>query len=210
MIRPSPQVLVVDDDPSVRKSFARLLGSAGYEVETFASAREFLERPPAAGPCCVVLDVRMPGMTGIDLQAALAASGRRVSIVFVSGHVDVPASVKAMKDGAVDVLTKPVDEKDLLEAIQRAVDRDDQARVEGAQIAEIRERVATLTPREGEVLALVVVGKLNKQIASELGMGEKTVKVHRARVMRKMRADSLADLVRLADRAGVVAPRREA
>jgi FixJ family two-component response regulator len=205
-----PSVLVVDDDPSVRKSFARLIGSAGYEVETFASARDFLARPPTAGPCCVVLDVRMPGMNGIDLQAALAESGRRTSIVFVSGHVDVPASVRAMKNGAVDVLTKPVDEKDLLEAIQRAVDRDDQARADEAQVAEVRERVATLTPREAEVLALVVVGKLNKQIGSELGMGEKTVKVHRARVMRKMRADSLADLVRLADRAGVVPPRREA
>ena len=197
-----PRVFVVDDDASVRRSLTRLLESAGYDVETFPSAVDFLERPPYTGPCCLVLDVRMPGPSGIDLQATLAALGRPTSIVFVTGHIDVPMSVAAMKAGAVDLLTKPVDEKDLLEAIERAVIRDSRERSEGAQLGEIQERAATLTPREREVFAQVVRGLLNKQIASELGVAEKTVKVHRARVMRKMQAGSVAELVRMADRLG--------
>jgi FixJ family two-component response regulator len=201
-----PLIFLVDDDRSVRKGLSRLLASAGYAVEAFASAREFLSREPYAGPSCLVLDVRMPGLTGLDLQEALAAAGRRLSIVFVSGHADVPMSVKAMKGGAVDLLTKPVDEVDLLRAVQRAVAKDVEERGQEALVMEIRERVATLTPRETEVFALVVTGMLNKQIAFQLDIGEKTVKVHRARVMEKMRAESVAELVRLADRVGVITP----
>ena len=206
MTAAGPMVFVVDDDPSVRKSLTRLLSSAGYTVEAFASAREFLARESYAGPCCLLLDVRMPGLTGLALQEALAAAGRRMSIVFVTGHVDVPMSVKAMKGGAVDLLTKPVDDKDLLKAIQRAVAKDMQDLGREAGVAEIQERVKLLTPREAEVFALVVTGMLNKQIAGALGIGEKTVKVHRARVMEKMRAGSVAELVRLADRVGVIVP----
>jgi FixJ family two-component response regulator len=201
----SPRVFVVDDNPSVRKSLARVLAAVGYTVEAFASAREFLARPPHPGPCCLVLDVRMPGLSGIQLQEMLAATGRRLSIVFVTGHADVPTSVRAMKAGAVDLLTKPVDAQDLIVAIQRAVTRDELDRVAEARRTEIQRRVSLLTARETEVFALVVTGMLNKQIGAALGIGEKTVKVHRARVMEKMRAGSVAELVRLADEAGVTA-----
>jgi FixJ family two-component response regulator len=202
-----PLVLVVDDDPSVRKGLTRLLAAAGYAVEAFASAREFLARPPHPGPCCLVLDVRMPGLTGIQLQELLAATGRRMSIVFVTGHADVRTSVKAMKAGAVDLLTKPVDVKDLIAAIRRAVTRDEHARASETRLAEVKRRVGMLTAREVEVFARVVTGMLNKQIGAALGIGEKTVKVHRARVMEKMQAGSVAELVRLADEAGVTVPR---
>ena len=207
MTEGSPLVLVVDDEPSVRKSLTRLLASAGYRVEAFASAREFLARAPHPGPCCLVLDVRMPGLTGIQLQELLAATGRRMSIVFVTGHVDVPTSVKAMKAGAVDLLTKPVDARDLIAAIQRAVTRDVHGRATETRLAEVKRRVSLLTPREVEVFARVVTGMLNKQIGAALGISEKTVKVHRARVMEKMRAGSVAGLVRLADEAGVTVPK---
>jgi FixJ family two-component response regulator len=207
MTEVSPLVLVVDDDRSVRKSLTRVLASVGYAVEAFASAQEFLARQPHPGPCCLVLDVRMPGLTGIQLQELLAATGRRVSIVFVTGHADVPTSVRAMKAGAVDLLTKPVEAKDLIAAIQRALTRDERDRATDARRAEIQRRVRLLTKRETEVFALVVTGMLNKQIAAALGIGEKTVKVHRARVMEKMRAGSVAELVRLADEAGVIVPR---
>jgi FixJ family two-component response regulator len=203
----SPLVLVVDDDPSVRKSLTRLLASADYTVEAFASAQEFLARARHPGPCCLVLDVRMPGLTGIQLQELLAATGRRMSIVFVTAHADVPTSVKAMKAGAVDLLTKPVDARDLLAAIQRAVTRDVHERATETRRAAIQRRVSLLTPRETEVFARVVTGMLNKQIGAVLGIGEKTVKVHRARVMEKMRAGSVAELVRLADEAGVSVPK---
>jgi FixJ family two-component response regulator len=202
----APAVFVVDDDASVRQSLTRLFASAGYVVEVFASAREFLAREPYAGPCCLVLDVRMPGVSGLDLQEALAAAGRRMSIVFVTGHVDVPMSVRAMKGGAVDLLTKPVDATDLLAAIRRAVEKDVRDLGAEARVAEIQERVLTLTQRETEVFALVVTGMLNKQIGAALGVGEKTIKVHRARVMEKMQARSVAELVRLADRVGVIVP----
>ena len=162
----SPLVLVVDDDPSVRKSLTRLLASAGYTVEAFGSAREFLARPPHPGPCCLVLDVRMPGLTGVQLQEPLAATGRRMSIVFVTGHADVRTSVKAMKAGAVDLLTKPVDARDLLAAIQGAVTRDEHDRAAEARRAEVQRRVGMLTPRETEVFALVVTGLLNKQLGA--------------------------------------------
>jgi FixJ family two-component response regulator len=207
MTTAAPLVFVVDDEPSVRKSLTRLLSSAGYAVEAFASARDFLAREPHAGPCCLVLDVRMPGLNGIDLQEALAAAGRRMSIVFCTGHADVPMSVKAMKGGAVDLLTKPFDAEDLLDAIRRALAKDARDLGTGARLTEIQERVKTLTPRETEVFALVVTGALNKQIAFELGIGEKTVKVHRGRVMEKMRAGSVAELVRLADQVGVIVPK---
>ena len=202
----SPLVLVVDDNPSIRKSLTRLLASAGYRAEAFASARDFLARPPHPGPCCLVLDVRMPGLTGIQLQELLAATGRRMSIVFVTGHVDVATSVKAMKAGAVDLLTKPIDAQDLIAAIQRAVTRDEHDRAAEARRAEVQRRVGKLTPRETEVFALVVTGMLNKQVGAALGINEKTVKVHRARVMEKMQAGSVAELVRLADEAGVTVP----
>jgi FixJ family two-component response regulator len=202
-----PMVFVVDDDPSVRRSLTRLLTSAGYTVEAFASAKEFLAREPYAGPCCLVLDVRMPGLSGLELQETLATAGRRMSIVFVTGHVDVPMSVRAMKRGAADLLTKPVDDKDLLAAIHRCVAKDVEDLGEEARVAEVRKRVKLLSPRETEVFALVVTGMLNKQIASALGISEKTIKVHRARVMEKMRAGSVAELVRLADLVGVILPK---
>ena len=206
MTAAAPLVLVVDDDPSVRKSLSRLLESADYAVEAFASAGEFLARGPHPGPCCLVLDVKMPGLTGIQLQEMLRATGRRMSIVFVSGHVDVPTSVKAMKAGAVDLLTKPVDVRDLIAAIQRAMTRDEHERASETRLAEVRRRVAMLTARETAVFARVVTGMLNKQIGAALGIGEKTVKVHRARVMEKMQAGSFAELVRLADEVGVTVP----
>ena len=206
MTAAAPLVLVVDDDPSVRKSLSRLLESADYAVEAFASAGEFLARGPHPGPCCLVLDVKMPGLTGIQLQEMLTATGRRMSIVFVSGHVDVPTSVKAMKAGAVDLLTKPVDVRDLIAAIQRAMTRDEHERASETRLAEVRRRVAMLTARETAVFVRVVTGMLNKQIGAALGIGEKTVKVHRARVMDKMQAGSVAELVRLADEVGVTVP----
>ena len=203
----SSTVFVVDDDPSVRKSLTRVMTSAGYAVEAFASARDFLTREPLAGPCCVVLDVRMPGLTGLDLQETLALAGHRMPIVFITGHGDISMSVKAMKRGAVDFLTKPFDVESLLDAIQRAVTKEVKDLGEEGRTADVLERVKLLTPRETEVFALVVTGMLNKQIAGELGIAEKTVKVHRARVMEKMRARSVAELVRMADRAGVIVPK---
>jgi FixJ family two-component response regulator len=201
-----PLVCVVDDDISVRKSLTRVLAASGYAVEEFASAVDFLARARHPGPCCLVLDMRMPGLTGLELQAALAAAGRRLSIVFVTGHVDVPMSVQAMKSGAVDLLTKPFGGKELLEAVQRAVAKDAEDRGEAARTAEVATRATRLSPREMQVFALVVTGMLNKQIARVLGVVEKTVKVHRARVMTKMQAGSVAELVRLADRLGVIVP----
>jgi FixJ family two-component response regulator len=200
-------VFVVDDDPSVRKSLTRLIAAAGYVVEGFGSAREFLARAPVSGPCCLVLDIRMPGISGLDLQKTLAQAVHRIPVVFITGHGDVPMSVNAMKAGAVDFLTKPFDAEELLDAIQRAVDRDTRDLGREARAGSIRARVMTLTPRERQVFALVVTGMLNKQIAAELGIVEKTVKVHRARVMDKMRAGSLAELVRLADDVGVMVMR---
>jgi len=203
-----PMVFVVDDDPSVRKSLTRLVAAAGYAVEAFPSAREFLARPLSEDPCCLVLDVRMPGLTGLALQEALATAGHRLSIVFITGYGDVPTTVKAMKGGAIDFLTKPVNDRALLGAIERALSRARQLRREQVIITDVQDRIKTLTPRETEVFALVVTGLLNKQIAALLGVGEKMVKVHRGRVMQKMRAGSLAELVRLADQGGVIAATR--
>jgi FixJ family two-component response regulator len=193
-------VFIVDDDDSVRKSLSRVVTAAGYAVEVFASAHEFLARPPSTGPCCLVLDVRMPGVTGLDLQKTLAAGAvHRIPVVFVTGHGDISMSVTALRGGAVDFLTKPFDKNALLDAIARALAKDTRDRATEARIGDINGRAKLLTPRERQVFALVVTGMLNKQIASELGVGEKTVKVHRARVMNKMRAGSVAELVRLAD-----------
>jgi FixJ family two-component response regulator len=203
-------VFVVDDDASVRKALARLMASAGYVVETFASARAFLERGQHQDtPGCVVLDMRMPGLSGLDLQQELKAFSPPLSIIFISGHGNVPASVRAMKDGAVDFLTKPVDEQNLLSVVAQAVARNVEARARHAELRELQRRADTLTPREREVMALVVRGRLNKQVAAELGTVEKTVKVHRARVLEKMAVESLADLVRAAEKLGMFSAKAE-
>ena len=195
-------VFLVDDDASVRKALTRLIRSAGYNVQAFASARDFLDRWRAGdnGAACLVLDVRMPGVSGLDLQRELQAANTPLPIIFVTGHGDIPMSVQAMKDGAVDFLPKPVKDKDLLKAIEQALSRADHDRAERLELENIKRRLETLTPREREVMTFVVRGLLNKQIAVELGTGEKTVKVHRARVMEKMEVQSLAELARIAER----------
>jgi FixJ family two-component response regulator len=193
-------VYVVEDDEAVRRALSRLLRSVGLGVETFPSARAFLEAPRVDRPACLVLDVRLPGPSGLELQTALGEGQRALPIIFITGHGNVPMSVRAMKSGALDFLQKPFNDQELLEAVQRALDRSRQARAESAEQAVIRRRFETLTPREREVLGLVVTGMLNKQIASRLGAAEKTIKVHRGRVMRKMVAESVADLVRMAQR----------
>jgi FixJ family two-component response regulator len=203
----APRVIVIDDDQSVRTSLTRLVRTAGYQVEALPSARAFLDRPGGDAPACVVLDVRMPGLSGLELQELLATADRRVAIVFITGHLDIRASVSAMRHGAVDFLTKPVQAQDLLGAIARAVAESSRARREQAEAGDLQTRIRTLTPREAEVFALVVTGMLNKQVAAQLGIGEKTVKVHRAQVMRKMSAGSLAELVQLASQGGVIAAR---
>jgi FixJ family two-component response regulator len=189
-------VSVVDDDALVLRSLGRLLRSAGFAVRTYPSAQAFLAQSADAAPGCVVLDLSMPGLSGLELQRALAASPDPQPVVFISGRSDVPSSVAAMKAGAVDFLVKPFDEQTLLDAVRAAVEKDRAARTARDEHSRIARRVAALTPREREVLARVVDGKLNKQIAAELGTAEKTVKVHRARMMRKMGVDSLAGLVR--------------
>jgi len=202
----TPNVFLVDDDPSVRRALARLIKSAGHQVQTFASAQEFLgTRAGGEEAACLVLDVRMPGLTGIELQRELQTLNRNVPIVFMTGHGNIPMSVQAMKAGAVDFLPKPVKDTDLLRAIEQALARAVRDRAERNELEDVRERVERLTPREREVMVLVVRGLLNKQIAFELGTVEKTIKVHRARVMEKMQVDSLADLVRLAEKVGIPA-----
>lgn len=204
--RPPATVYVVDDDPSVLKSLGRLLRRAGFAVECFPSGRDFLAHPPAPGPSCMILDVRMPGLDGLELQASLAARGCPPAAVFISGSSDIPISVRAMKAGAVDFLTKPYSTDDLLDAVRRAVARNEVEQARHARSEAIAGRMRTLSRREAEVLSQVVTGRLNKQIAGELGIAEKTVKVHRARVMRKMQADSVADLVRMGEVLGVRPP----
>jgi len=200
---PDAIILVVDDDVSVRESLEGLIRSAGWRVETFASAQEFLARPPADAPGCLVLDVRLPGLSGLDLQKRLAEINIEIPIIFITGHGDVPTSVQAMKAGALEFLTKPLADQDLLTAIQQAVKRDRAARRQHAKIRELQGRYQSLTPREREIMQRVVAGLLNKQIAAELGISEITVKAHRGQVMRKMRADSLADLVTMSETLGI-------
>lgn len=194
---PGPVVFVVDDDDAVRRSLARLLGSAGLRAETFASAHEFLARPEADGPACLLLDVRMPGLSGLDLQERLGSRVEVLPIVFMTGHGTVPMSVRAMKAGASDFLQKPFDDQALLDAVEGALDRSRAAGERRGRRKEVLARLATLTPREREVFDGVVRGLLNKQIGAELGTAEKTVKIHRGRVMQKMEAGSVADLVRM-------------
>src|SRR6266487_1955185 len=200
---PTPTVFVVDDDAAIRKAVSRLLRSAGIGVAAFASPTEFLAQYDPATPGCLVLDIAMPGFNGLQLQTALGEKGSILPIIFLSGHGDVSKSVQAMKHGAFDFLTKPVKDKDLLPAIRTAIERDAVARREHAKLSEIRAVLDTLTPREREVLEHVVAGKLNKQIAGDLGITEATVKMHRARVMTKMKVQGVADLVRLAEVCGI-------
>ena len=200
-----PTVFVVDDAPSVRKGLARLLKSVGYAVETFSSAREFLDLVPRENVAgCVVLDVQMPGLSGIDLQRELKEFTPPVSVIFLTGHGDISMGVRAMKEGAMDFLTKPVHDENLLRAVQQAMARNSEDRTRYAELRELQQRVNTLTPREREVMALVVSGRLNKQVAGELGTVEKTIKVHRGRVMEKMRVTSLVDLVVVAEKLGIL------
>ena len=194
---------MVDDDAAVLKSLSRLLRSARLAVATYSSPREFLDRHDPNAPGCLVLDVAMPGLNGLELQQTLIARGHELAIIFLTGHGDIPMTVKAIKHGAVDFLTKPVDHDDLLKAVRAAIEKDGLQRQARAEVAEIRQRLAALTPREREVLEHVIAGRLNKQIAADLGTVEKTIKVHRARVMGKMKVHSVAELVRLAGRAGV-------
>ena len=201
-------VLVVDDDVSVREALGSLIQSAGLRVETFASAQEFLARPPIDAPGCLVLDVRLPGLSGLDLQKRMAEVNLEIPIVFITGHGDVPTSVQAMKAGALEFLTKPFAEPDLLAAIQQAIKRDRVARQRRAEMKDLQGRYQSLTPREREVMKRVINGLLNKQIAAELGTTEFTVKFHRGHVMHKMRADSLADLVTMSDRLGIRRPKQ--
>jgi len=200
---PSSTVFVVDDAAPVRKALSRLLRTAGFTVAAFASAEEFLAQYDPHTPGCLVIDLVMPAVSGLELQSILAQKGSVLPIIFLTAHGDIPKSVQAMKHGASDFLTKPVNDEDLLAAVRVAIEKDRALRREQVELSEVRARLATLTPREREVLEYVVAGKLNKEIAGDLGTVEQTVKVHRAHVMQKMRVQSLAELVRLTERCGI-------
>ena len=207
MSNAQPLVFIVDDDPSMRVSIESLLRSVGHPVASFESTQEFLENAPQDAPGCLVLDIRLPGRSGLEFQRELAGRNMHIPVIFITGHGDVPMSVAAMKAGAIEFLTKPFRDQDLLDAIHRGLDLDRDRRSEAAALAELAERAETLTSREREVMALVVLGWLNKQIAAELALSEVTVKTHRAQVMRKMAAGSLPDLVRFADRLAQMMPK---
>ena len=200
---PDPIIAIVDDDPSAREGLGSLIRSAGWKAETFASAQDFLGRPGAEMPSCLILDLQLPGLSGLDLQKRMAEVGLEIPIVFLTGHGNIPASVQAMKAGAVEFLTKPFDEEELLRAVQEAIERDRHTREQHAELRELRDRYESLTERERQVMQQVVSGLLNKQIAAELDITEYTVKIHRGRVMRKMHAGSLPDLVRMGESLGI-------
>ena len=204
MTQPASVVFVVDDDPSVRRAIKLLLESIGLEVELFGSAQEFLPRGPTKGPGCLILDVRLPGVSGLDFQRQLNEAKINIPIIFISAHGDVPMTVRAMKAGAIEFLTKPFRDQDLLDAVQVALERDRARRQREGEIATLRERFESLSAREREVVAMVVSGMLNKQIAAKIGITENTVKVHRSRAMEKMQAKSLADLVKMVERLGIL------
>ncbi len=193
-------VFVVDDDPSVRSSLKFLLSTVGLQVESFASADTFLHRKPPDAPSCLVLDIRLPGLSGIDIQRELAARNIRIPIIFVTGHGDIPMSVRAMKAGAVEFLTKPFRDQDLLDAVRIALERDNRRREQEKEVTDIERRFDSLTSREQQVISMLVSGMLNKQIAGQLGTAESTVKVQRSRAMEKMHAESLVDLVRMIEK----------
>jgi FixJ family two-component response regulator len=197
---PTELVFVIDDDASMRDAISRLLHAIGLTVRTFGSAREFLQYRLPDIPACLVLDVRLPGLSGLDLQREMVERGIHVPVIFVTGHGDIPMSVQAMKAGAVEFLTKPFRDQDLLDAVRSGIQRDRKGRKERAEVAKLREDLGQLTSREREVMSLVVAGFLNKQIALRLGASEKTIKIHRGRVMQKMCADSLADLVKMSQK----------
>jgi FixJ family two-component response regulator len=203
----APVAFIIDDDATVRDSLADLLRSVGLAAQTFGSTREFLDSKRPNLPGCIVLDIRLPGGSGLEFQSSLAGSGIDLPVIFITGHGDIPMSVRAMKSGAVEFLTKPLREQELLDAVQLGIERDQVRRRQAKRVAELQERVASLTPREQEVLALVIRGRLNKQIAHELQLSETTVKVHRSQVMRKMSAASLVDLVQMARHLGVLPDR---
>ncbi len=203
MSGPAPVVFVVDDDASIRAALDSLFRSVGLAVRSFGSAQEFLSEPPADGPACLVLDVRLPGMSGLDLQRQLAERDTALPIVVITGHGDIPMTVRAMRAGAVEFLSKPFRDQDLLDAVQQALDRSRVLRQELAAMADVQARLESLTPRERQVMELVVTGLLNKQIAYDLAVSEVTVKIHRGQVMQKMAAASVADVVRMADRLGI-------
>jgi len=200
---PNPTIFVIDDDASMRRALSFLLESAGYKVETHSSAEEFLRREHYDGVGCIILDVRMPGLSGMDLQEKLIRYDYRMPIIFLTGHGELSMGVQAMKKGAIDFLTKPCDDEQLLGAVQSAIEKDMQARGKYKEKQEIRRRIELLTPRENEILRYVIGGMLNKQIAAKLGIAEPTVKIHRGRIMVKLCAESVADLIHLAGKAGV-------